>query len=154
MEKEMIEKEIAELNSIKESLKAEIIELDDKALFQEFGVYQPQYNFATLDEYKDTLNDIREQQKNMIKANTAAVCNTAWKVQGSERAGKKMIAESIKQILRNFNIECDLCIIKVKFSNYDSSRERILKAFELQNKLNETNFTFSFRRKKEGCEQY
>jgi hypothetical protein len=50
-----------------------------------------------------------------------------------------MIAESIKQILRNFNIECDLCISKVKFSNYDNSRERILKAFELQNKLNETS---------------
>ena len=50
-----------------------------------------------------------------------------------------MIAENIKQVLRNFNIECDLCISKVKFSNYDNSKERIFKAFELQNKLNETN---------------
>ena len=31
----------------------DIIELDDKILFQNFGVYQPQYSFATLDEYKD-----------------------------------------------------------------------------------------------------
>ena len=75
----------------------------------------------------------------MIKSNAAAICNTAWKVQGSEQAGKKMIAENIKQTLRNFNIECDLCISKVKFSNYDNSKERIFKAFELQNKLNETN---------------
>lgn len=139
MDRRQLEEEISELESIKQSLKAEIIELDDKALFQEFGVYQPQYNFATLDEYKDKLNDIREQQKDMIKNRTAAVCNTAWKVQGSEKAGQKMIAESIKQVLRNFNIECDLCISKVKFSNYDNSKERILKAFELQNKLNETS---------------
>ena len=50
-----------------------------------------------------------------------------------------MIAENIQQALRNFNIECDLCISKVKFSNYDNSKERIFRAFELQNKLNATN---------------
>ena len=50
-----------------------------------------------------------------------------------------MIAENIHQALRNFNIECDLCISKVKFSNYDNSKERIFRAFELQNKLNATN---------------
>ena len=139
MEKEMLQKDIEELRNIKQSLQMDIIELDDKILFQDFGVYQPQYNFATLDEYKDKLDEIREKQKDMIKNQTAAICNTAWKVQGSEKAGKKMIAENIKQILRNFNIECDLCISKVKFSNYDNSKERILKAFELQNRLNETN---------------
>ena len=135
----MLQKDINELKNIKQSLQMDIIELDDKLLFQDFGIYQPQYNFASIDEYKDKLDEIREQQKEMIKSQTAAICNTAWKVQGSEKAGKKMIAENIKQILRNFNIECDLCISKVKFSNYDNSKERILKAFELQNKLNETN---------------
>ena len=139
MNKESLQEEIAELTKIKQSLKMDIIELDDKILFQDFGVYQPQYNFATIDEYKEKLDEIRNKQKEMIKNNTAAICNTAWKVQGSEQAGKKMIAENIKQTLRNFNIECDFCISKVKFSNYDNSKERIFKAFELQNKLNETN---------------
>lgn len=139
MNRESLQEEIAELTKIKQSLKMDIIELDDKILFQDFGVYQPQYNFATIDEYKEKLDEIRNKQKEMIKNNTAAICNTAWKVQGSEQAGKKMIAENIKQTLRNFNIECDLCISKVKFSNYDNSKERIFKAFELQNKLNETN---------------
>ena len=139
MEKETLQDEIDELKKIKQSLQMDIIELDDKILFQDFGVYQPQYNFATIDEYKDKLDEIRQEQKSMIANNTAAICNTAWKVQGSEQAGKKMIAENIKQALRNFNIECDLCISKVKFSNYDNSKERIFKAFELQNKLNETN---------------
>lgn len=139
MEQESLKTEIAELEKIKRSLQMDIIELDDKVLFQDFGVYQPQYDFATLDQYKDRLNEIRGQQKEMIKNQTAAICNTAWKVQGSEKVGRKMISENIKQILRNFNIECDLCITKVKFSNYDNSKERILKSFELQNKLNEIN---------------
>lgn len=139
MEKEVLQNDIEELKNIKQSLQMDIIELDDKILFQNFGVYQPQYNFATLDEYKDKLDEIRNRQKEMIKSHIAAICNTAWKVQGSEKAGKKMIAENIQQILRNFNIECDLCISKVKFSNYENSKERIFRAFELQNKLNETN---------------
>ncbi len=50
-----------------------------------------------------------------------------------------MISESITQTLRNFNIECDLCISKVKFSNYENIKERIFKAFELQNRLSETH---------------
>ena len=85
----MLQNDIEELKNIKQSLQMDIIELDDKILFQNFGVYQPQYNFATLDEYKEKLDDIRNQQKEMIKSHTAAICNTAWKVQGSEKAGKK-----------------------------------------------------------------
>lgn len=139
MEKETLQKEIDELKDLKHMLQTEVIELDDKVLFQDFGVYQPQYNFATLDEYKDKLGEIRNKQKDMIKHHTAAICNTVWKVQGSEKAGKQMIAENIKQTLRNFNIECDLCIGKVKFSNYDNIKARIYRAFELQNELNQTN---------------
>lgn len=139
MLKKNLEQQIYELKVEKQILQSEVIELDDRVLFQDFGVYQPQYNFATIDGYKEELNKIRERQKSMIKSGVAAKCDTQWKVQGSEMLGKKMILENIKQTLRNFNIECDLCISKVKFSNYEKSKERIFKAFELQNKLNETN---------------
>lgn len=136
-EKLKLEKEIEELKRIRQSLKLDIIELDDKKLFQEFGLYHPQYNFANLDDYKDRLAEIREKQKDMIRFHSAAICETDWKLQGSEQGGKKFIAESIKQILRNFNIECDLVISKVKFSNYENSKERIFKSFEMHNKFNE-----------------
>lgn len=134
-----LKEEINELIKIKNSLIADIIELDDDVLFQEFGVYQPQYKFAKLDEYKVKLTEIRSRQKEMIKNQTAAICEKSWKVQGSSEMGRKMISQNIKQIIRNFNIECDLCINKVKFSNYENSKERIFKAFDLQNKLNEVN---------------
>ena len=138
LDEEKLQKDIASLEKYKDFLKSQIIELDDRVLFQEFGVYQPQYNFATLDNYKTKLDEIRNAQKIMIKNGTAAVCKTNWKVQGSENIGKKMIAENIKQTLRNFNIECDLVISKVKFSNYENSKERIFKSFVLHNQLNET----------------
>ena len=134
--------DINELRKTKRILIDEIIELDDKKLFQEFGVYQPQYNFANSDIYKEKLKEIRDAQLEMVKNKTAAVCNTVWKVQGKEELGKKMISETIKLLIRNFNIECDLCISKVKFSNYESSKKRIEKAFMLQNQLHETQNIF------------
>ena len=138
-EVERIVNDIEELKRIKALLREEIIQLDDEILFQEFGVYQPQYKFANLDQYKFALKQIKEDQRRMIKNGQAAICSRTWKVDGSEEKGKKLIAENIKQIIRNFNIECDICIDKVRFSNYESSKKRLLKAFEMQNKLNETN---------------
>lgn len=136
--KRMVE-DIEELKKIRAILKEEIIQLDDEILFQEFGVYQPQYEFINIDQYKSALRQIKKEQRAMIKNGKAAICSRAWKVDGSEEKGKRLIAENIKQIIRNFNIECDICIDKVRFSNYESSKKRILKAFEMQNKLNETN---------------
>lgn len=136
---ENLKKNIEQLEEIKKILKNEIIELDDEILFQDFGLYRPQYDFADSEGYKEALKEVRLQQKSMIKNATAAICTRSWRVDGSEEKGKKMIAENIKQIIRNFNIECDICIDKVRFSNYESSKKRILKAFETQNLLNETN---------------
>lgn len=134
-----INAEIEELQQIKKNLIAEVIELDDKILYQDFGVYEPQYEFATSDEYKDRLTAIRKEQKGLIKQGNAAKCYMNWKVNGSEKEGEKLIAENIKLTIYNFNIECDICVDKVKFSNYENSKNRIIKAYETQNKLNETN---------------
>ncbi len=135
----VLKEKIEELTVVRDNLRKEIIQLDDEILFQDFGVYKPQYCFAELDQYKEVLYNLRKEQKEMIKKGTAATCAMSWKVGGSEKEGKKFIAESIKQIIRNFNLECDICIDKVRFSNYESTEKRIFKAYETQNKLNETS---------------
>lgn len=135
----LLKEKIEELTVVRDNLRKEIIQLDDEILFQDFGVYKPQYCFADLDQYKEALDNLRKEQKEMIKKGTAATCAINWKVNGSEKEGKKLIAENIKLILRNFNIECDICIDKVRFSTYESTENRIFKAYEMQNRLNETN---------------
>mgnify|MGYP004514993729 CR=1 FL=1 len=142
MEKENLQdinEEIVSLTNLRDQLKKEVIQLDDEILYQSFGVYTPQYNFAYLDQYKDKLKEIRNKQKKMIAKKKAVIIRTNWKVNGSELLGQRLIAENSKQIIRNFNIECDICIDKVKFNNYEDSKERIFKAYEMQNSLNETN---------------
>ena len=135
----LLKDKIDELTVIRDNLRKEIIQLDDEILFQDFGVYKPQYSFADIDGYKQALEDLRQKQKDMIRNGTAATCAMSWKVGGSEKEGKKFISESIKQVIRNFNLECDICIDKVRFSNYESTENRIFKAYETQNKLNETS---------------
>ena len=139
MKQDDLQNQISKLEVYKQQLEKEVVQLDDEILFQNFGVFKPQYCFAELDQYKEKLSHIRQEQREMIKSGTAALCSINWKVNGSEKEGKKMIAENIKQIIRNFNIECDICIDKVKFSNYENIQKRIYKAFDTQNKLNETN---------------
>lgn len=139
METKDIKNEIDNLSEIRNELKQEIIQLDDEILYQSFGVYKPQYDFTELDQYKDKLKEIRDKQKQMIINKSAVIIGTQWKVNGSEKAGQKLIAENSKQAIRNFNLECDICIDKVKFNNYENVKQRIAKSYELQNELNETN---------------
>ena len=138
-EESELKEKIEELKIIRDHLREEIIQLDDEILFQGFGVYKPQYSFAELDQYKSALTELRRKQKEMIKNGTAATCSKQWIVAGSEAEGKRFITEGIKQIIRNFNIECDICIDKVRFSNYENMENRIFKAYEMQNQLNETS---------------
>lgn len=69
----------------------------------------------------------------------AAVCDTEWAVEGSKQKGKAMTNSNIRQILRNFNLECEIIITKVTLANRESSINKINKAFETLNKLNERN---------------
>ena len=64
---ENLKKNIEQLEEIKKILKNEIIELDDEILFQDFGLYRPQYDFADSEGYKEALKEVRLQQKSMIK---------------------------------------------------------------------------------------
>ncbi|MEK7996249.1 MAG: DUF4041 domain-containing protein [Planctomycetota bacterium] len=114
---------------------AQIIQLDDEILLQEFGLYKPKYALANSSAYKVRIGAIRDQQADMVRAKTAAVAATNWNVNGDEKEGRRMIADYTKLIVRAFNNECDVTIDGVKFSNLDSSRKRIQKSFDTLGKL-------------------
>ncbi|MBM6820635.1 DUF4041 domain-containing protein [Clostridium saudiense] len=135
---EKLNEEISDLINQKNIKKKELITLDEEVLMQDFGLYQPKYDFATSEQYKAKLDDLRNKQKQMIKDKTAVHYSTNWTVDGSKAKGTKMTNDNIKQILRSFNTECENAIDRVKFNNIDSMKKRIEKSFESLNKLNET----------------
>lgn len=116
----------------------EYLLLLDNLEMQEFGIYDPNYKFLRIDEYKARLTKIRDKQKEMIKYKAAASGATNWTVNGSLSEGKRMVTETQKLLLRAFNGECDELVSKVKYNNLEASINRIEKSCETISKLGRT----------------
>lgn len=128
-------KELQKINTLIQQKQQYLIVLDDEALYQEFGLYRPTYNFVNSEEYKNRLNLIREQQKAMIKNKTAVTGNMNWTVNGSVAQGKKMVSDMQKLLLRAFNGECDELVSKVKYNNFESYKKRMSSSCDAISKL-------------------
>ena len=118
--------EIANLNNVVFGLnneiqdkKSQIINLDEESIMQDFGLYQPIYDFANSEMYKERLTSIRQEQKDIIKNNCAVTGNKNWTVNGSKAQGNKMVKDMQKLLLRAFNSECDELINKVKYNTLE-----------------------------------
>lgn len=114
------------LSKLREDLKA----LEEVNELQSFGFYKPHYNFENSARYQTRLEQIREQQKRMIKDKTAAVALVEWTVDGSRAEGRKQINQTLKLIIRAFNGESDAAIAKVKYNNITVMETRIRKAYD------------------------
>lgn len=127
--------QIIEIDSELRKKKELLITVDDEIMVQEFGLYKPQFDFASALDYKEELAKIRAHQKDLIKNKQAVSGATNWQVNGSTSKGKKMITDTQKLLLRAFNSECDELVSKVKYTNFDSSLDRIYKSAEAISKL-------------------
>ena len=127
-----------DLSKAKEELRnirKDLVRAEDDLEMQEYGLYEPRYNFIHAVDYKERLDAVRKQQKQMIKDKTAAIGLTTWTVDGSEAKGRALTNANIKQILRSFNNESTVLISKVKHSNVDNIENRIRKTFDSLNSL-------------------
>lgn len=116
-------------------LREQVIETQEDILLQSFGLYKPQYDFASSDIYKEKLAEIRNQQKALIKNGKAATGVTNWTVNGNKAKGAKMVKDMQKLLLRAFNSECDEQIAKVKFNNFEMAEKRISQSKDAISKL-------------------
>ena len=133
-----IQKRKNEINALEQTINKkneQVLWLDDEILVQEFGLYKPQFEFANSLDYKEKLAQIRAKQKQLIKDNMAVNGNTDWQVNGSAAKGRKMVSDTQKLLLRAFNTECDELVSKVKYTNFDSSLNRIYKSASAISKL-------------------
>lgn len=127
--------ELSSLNQTIQEKKKHLVFMDDEIRVQEFGLYKPQYDFASALDYKEALAEIRSEQKALIKNKQAVTGNTQWQVNGSASKGQKMINDTQKLLLRAFNVECDELISKVRYTNFEASLNRIYKSAEAISKL-------------------
>jgi hypothetical protein len=117
------------------NLRKEVSVFESKLDLIEFGIYEPVYDFEKSDDYREEQNKIIQIQKELITADSAAICNTNWRVEGSEAKGRAVVKVYKKLMLRAFNGECDVLISKVKWNNVNQMKERMQKLFDAINKL-------------------
>ena len=127
-----------ELESKIKEKKKDLVTMDDDILVQEFGLYEPRFDFQTVDDYKAKIKSIREKEKERIKRINAKAKTTNWTVNGSAAQGRKMVGETTRLLLRAFNGECDDLVRKVKFSNIEKTIETIEKLASTISKLGST----------------
>ena len=109
--------------------------IDEELQVQDFGLYKPQFDFASSTDYAERLAEVRNNQKRLIKNGNAVTGSKDWTVNGNKSQGKKMVSDTQKLLLRAFNVECDEAVAKVRYTNYDASLNRIYKSAETISKL-------------------
>ena len=133
---EKLKKDGRVIREVVTNLKSQLAGLEDEQEMQEFGLYEPKYDFGTSAGYKAKLGEIRQKQKKLIRDKMAILWGTEWQVQGSKAKGKTMMNRLTRLTLRAFNGECDSIIGKVKYNNVDRIEDRIRRVYEAINKLN------------------
>lgn len=120
-------------------LKADVEAVEEVGQLQEFGFYNPRFEFDNSEAYKRRLDAVRMRQKAMLKDKCACACETEWTVDGSKREGAKMTNQKIRLMLRAFNGECDAAVGKVKYNNVVSLEKRVTRSFDAINKLGQSS---------------
>ena len=100
------------------------------------GLYAPHFNFDTSEEYKAKIKTIRESQRNVIRAGTATMALSAFRVSGkSATEAARILKQYARLLLRAFNGECDAAMANVTWQNITTMEERIGAAFREINDL-------------------
>ncbi len=125
--------EYSEKRALLDRLIREVAVYEDTLELAADGLYKPHYDFDTPEKYKTQLDEIRRQQKEMVKAKLAVVCQTEWQVGGSKAEGRKLTAQYTRLMLRAFNAESDAAVADTTWNNASKMEERLRKAYEAIN---------------------
>lgn len=127
---------------IYDHLIGEISIFDERLAFAEMGVYEPHFDFTDSETYKAFNISVREEQKRMITAEKAVVCDKNWMVDGSSSKGQIMTKRNIRLTLRAFNNECEAAIANARWNNVKAMEKRIVRARGQIDKHNASNSIF------------
>ena len=132
----------AEKRAIFDKLVKESAIYDEMVQLAELGFYKPHFDFDASEEYKNLIGDVRGAQKKMLTEKTAIFSSKEWVLDGSKAKGKTMMNRGIRLTARAFNNECEAAVSNVSWNNVQRMEQRIGKAFDAINKLNESQVVF------------
>ncbi|MCD0445703.1 DUF4041 domain-containing protein [Glycomyces sp. A-F 0318] len=131
----------AELHRIgleREKARESLVETRDSLLLQEVGVYEYTHPLEDAVAYKARLESIKDRYKALAKGDNAISSITNWQVNGSSAAGRKMVREFSKLMLRAYNAEADNLVRTMRPYKLDSAVTRLRKTRETITRLGST----------------
>lgn len=140
-EKEIDQKntKISQLESKINDLEKNLVDISDQAMYEDYGLYKPRYDFSNSSTFKGKLSEVRANQKQMLRDGTAGEIFRPMLLDNSQYRGRSMQKKNIKQLVRSFNGECEAAINKVTKNNIEIIEKRINRSFDQLNKLNGPN---------------
>ena len=120
-----------------DSLRTELSVLEQTSEELSCGLYSPIFNFASPDDYKRRLIELRDQQRALVR-DDQAVNYDPGPAGDSRRPGGQLQKQYSKLMLRAFNGECDAVAANVTWNNAARMIERVKHAFDAINRLGAT----------------
>ncbi|GAA1639371.1 DUF4041 domain-containing protein [Actinoplanes couchii] len=105
-----------------------VVELDDRLVLQDVGVYRYHHPLEDAAAYKDRLRDLETEMDRIIKAGHAVLAADIFTFSGSLAKGRKMIADFSKLMLRAYNAEADNCVRSLRAGNILTAKKRLQSA--------------------------
>lgn len=121
-----------------EKTRQSLVETRDEALLQEVGVYEYTHPLGDAVAYKAKLESIKGRYKALAKDDKAISSVSNWHVNGSATAGKKMVREVAKLMLRAYNADADNLVRTMRPYKLASAVDRLQKTRETITRLGST----------------
>jgi hypothetical protein len=117
-------------SQIETELRSRLVELDDKLVLQEAGIYEYHHPLENADQYQEALEGIRAEIRGSIRDKTAILSNSQFSYDNSISKGSKLVAELSGLALNAFNQEVENCLRTMRAGTLDTAVKRISQSAE------------------------
>ena len=137
-EAEKIRQESHQATSRLAELRAQVVTTDETAMLQQVGIYAYRHQLHDAIAYRTRLDSLQAEIKNLARTGQAVLAAQDWTVNGSASAGRKMIRDFSKLMLRAYNAEADYAVRSMRPHRLNSLVDRLYKTRETIAKLGAT----------------
>ncbi|MFJ9870268.1 DUF4041 domain-containing protein [Streptomyces sp. NPDC101165] len=137
-EAEKIRNETYKASSRLAELQAQVVTTDETVMLQQVGIYAYRHQLEDAIAYRTRLDSLQADIKNLARTDQAVLAAQDWTVNGSVRAGRKMVRDFSKLMLRAYNAEADYAVRTMKPHRLTSLVDRLYKSRETIAKLGAT----------------
>ncbi|WP_241979952.1 DUF4041 domain-containing protein [Cryobacterium sp. TMT4-31] len=107
------------------SVAAEIVNLRDSVLLQEFGLYDNEHPAESSVSLATELESLRTQIKQAVREGQATTATTGFTFNNSTAKGGKFVRDMSKLMLRSYNAEAENCLKSVRAGNLATAQKRL-----------------------------